>query len=100
MSVSRRLTRSFGTPRDAVDYIIDSFPIVRRKDEEAHGTYYTKQIILQIYDAMQESMRTGQPYQTRLDPFPGPPVSALQQWRSSAATTRPAMKAMGQLSQW
>ena len=27
-----------------------------------------QRVILEIYDAMAESIRTGQPYQTRLDP--------------------------------
>ncbi len=62
-------------PRDAVDYIMDTFPIVK-KDEKAHGTYRTKDTILEIYDAMAEAIRTGHPYQTRLDPPPGPPADA------------------------
>ncbi len=33
------LTRAFLTPRHAVDYIMDTFPIVKRKDEQAHGEY-------------------------------------------------------------
>jgi hypothetical protein len=61
-------------PRDAVAYIMDTFPIVRRKDEEKYnGDYRTKRVILEIYDAMQESIRTGKPYQTRLDPPPADP---------------------------
>jgi len=64
----------FPTPRDAVDYIMDTFPIVRRKDEEKRGEYRTKRVILEIYDEMAEAMRTGKPYQTRLDPPPGPPA--------------------------
>jgi hypothetical protein len=71
-----RLKGSFSTPRDAVAYIMDTFPIVRRKDEEKYnGDYRTKRVILDIYDAMQESIRTVQPYQTRLDPPPGPPTN-------------------------
>ncbi len=66
-----RLKTSFATPRDAVAYIMDTFPIVRRKDEKKYDhDYRTKRVILEIYDAMQESIRTGQPYQTRLDPPP------------------------------
>ncbi|GIV55416.1 MAG: hypothetical protein KatS3mg040_0184 [Candidatus Kapaibacterium sp.] len=42
----------FPTPRDAVAYILDQFPIVRRKDEERYGTYRTKETILQRYDQM------------------------------------------------
>ena len=64
------LTRAFPTQRDAVSYIMDTFPIVKRKDEAKHGHYRTKETILEIYDALAESMRTGQPYQTRLDPMP------------------------------
>ncbi len=67
------VTRHAPKPRDAVAYIMDTFPIVRRKDEENHGEYRTKRVILEIYDAMQESTRTGQPYQTRLDPPPADP---------------------------
>jgi hypothetical protein len=75
------LKRHFPTPRDAVAYILDTFPIVRRKDEAAHnGDYRTKRVILEIYDAMQEAIRTGNPYQTRLDPPPGPPATPLPEW--------------------
>ena len=71
------LKRHFPTPRDAVAYIMDTFPIVRRKDEEKYnGDYRTKRVVLEIYDAMQEAIRTGQPYRTRLDPPPGPPLDA------------------------
>lgn len=60
----------YGIERDDVAYIMDTFPIVKRKDEAAHGSYRTKDTILEIYDAMTEAMATGQPYQTRLDPPP------------------------------
>jgi len=69
-----RLNASFSTARDAVAYIMGTFPIVRRRDEEKHNfDYRTKRVILEIYDAMQEAIRTGQPYQTRLDPPPADP---------------------------
>ncbi|WMW65697.1 Eco57I restriction-modification methylase domain-containing protein [Nitratidesulfovibrio liaohensis] len=67
------LTKAFPTPRHAVDYIMDTFPIVRRKDEAAHGEYRTKRVILEIYDELQQAMATGKPYQTRLDPPPADP---------------------------
>ena len=51
-------------------YILETFPIVKRKDEQAHGAYRTKRVILDIYDAMQQAMETGTVYHTRLDlPF-------------------------------
>ena len=69
------LTRSFESPRSAVAYIMDTFPIVKRKDEATYsGIYRTKETILQIYDALQDSIRTGQPYQTRLSPPPADPA--------------------------
>ena len=57
--------------RDDVDYILDTFPIVRRKDEASHGEYRTKNRILAIYDAMTTATETGQPYLSVLDPPPG-----------------------------
>ncbi|MCM2370624.1 Eco57I restriction-modification methylase domain-containing protein [Aporhodopirellula aestuarii] len=80
------LRAMFHTPRDAVEYIMETFPIVKRKDiartevkNEAGevvtpGTYVTKDTILEIYDEMATAIATGVPYQTRLDPPPGPPT--------------------------
>jgi len=68
------LTKAFPTPRHAVDYILETFPIVKRRDEEEFdGDYRTKRVILEIYDALAAAMQTGQPYQTRLDPPPADP---------------------------
>jgi hypothetical protein len=63
----------YGLALDEVAYIMDTFPIVRRKDELTHGCFRTKDTILSTYAAMQEAIRTGQPYQTRLDPPPADP---------------------------
>lgn len=60
----------YGIARADVDYILDTFPIVKRKDEKEHGEYRTKRVILEIYDQMQQAIATGQPYQTLLDPPP------------------------------
>jgi SOS-response transcriptional repressor LexA len=68
------LIKYFPTPRDAVAYIIDTFPIVKRKDEEKFGSYRTKDTILNIYDALAESQRTGRPFVSPLNPPPGPPT--------------------------
>jgi hypothetical protein len=81
------LKKHFPTPRDAVAYIMDTFPIVKRKDEAAHGTYRTKDTILEIYDEMAQviaenaaAVATGREptaqYQARLNPPPGPPCDA------------------------
>ena len=68
------LLTAFPTPRHAVSYIMDTFPIVKRKDEAKHGHYRTKETILQIYDALAESIATGHPYQTLLNPPPADPA--------------------------
>jgi hypothetical protein len=67
------LKKSFPRPRDAVDYIMDTFPIVKRKDEAAYGRYRTKEMILAIYDEMQEAVKAGKEYRTRVSPPPGDP---------------------------
>jgi hypothetical protein len=54
--------------RNDVDYVMETFPIVRRHDEDAHGEYRTKLTILEVFDAMSEAIRSGKPYRTRLDP--------------------------------
>jgi hypothetical protein len=67
----------YGTNHEDADYIMDTFPIVKRKDEKKFGEYRTKRVILEIYAAMSAAIRTGQPYQRRLDPPPGPPEGGL-----------------------
>jgi hypothetical protein len=37
---------------------------------KTHGRYRTKETILEIYDAMDHAMKTGEPDQTLLDPPP------------------------------
>ena len=78
----------YGIARHDVDYIMDTFPIVKRKDEAAHGEYRTKRVILEIYDAMQQAIETGQPYQTLLDPPPADPRVAHPPRNESDVLTR------------
>ncbi|MGC4122844.1 MAG: N-6 DNA methylase [Myxococcales bacterium] len=63
----------FNLTHEELEYVMDTFPIVRKNDEKAHGEYRTKRVILEVYDAMAEAARTGKPYQTRLDPPPADP---------------------------
>jgi hypothetical protein len=63
----------YGIARDDVDYIMETFPIVKRKDAQKYGEYRTKRVILEIYDAMADAMHTGKPYSTLLDPPPADP---------------------------
>ena len=80
-----------------MEYIMETFPIVRRKDEGKYDSFYsgipfvkeccerytnpttkekgtkyaTKAVIMEIYDRMKEAMKTEIPYQTVLSPAPG-----------------------------
>ena len=63
--------RLYGIRRDDVDYIMETFPIVKRKDIAAHGCYRTKDQILAVYDAMAAADASGVAYRTILDPAPG-----------------------------
>jgi hypothetical protein len=57
----------YGISRDDAAYILDTFPIVRRKDEQQHGEYRTRCVILEMYDEMSAGVAA---YVTRLDPPP------------------------------
>ncbi|MFD3309445.1 Eco57I restriction-modification methylase domain-containing protein [Streptomyces sp. NPDC058694] len=68
----------YGISREDADYILDTFPIVRRKDEAKYGTYRTKELILAEYDRMAEAGLTldnplvdGENYTSTLTPPPG-----------------------------
>ncbi len=89
----------YGIAKGAVDHIMETFPIVKRKDVAAYGEYRTKRVILEVYDAIQQAMESGRPYQTLLDP---PPADARVAHAarcglgaSGAATARGCRKASG-----
>ena len=42
----------YGLSKDDADYILDTFPIVRRHDEAAFGSYRTKEMVLAYYNAL------------------------------------------------
>ena len=59
----------YGIARDDVDYILDTFPIVRKHDEQRFGEYRTKARILECFDAMAQAAEIS--YLSPLDPMPG-----------------------------
>jgi hypothetical protein len=76
----------YGISRDDVDYIMETFPIVKRKDEAKFGSYITKAAILDVYDQLAALPKIEVPapkgggtmlvpdvsqYVTPLDPPPG-----------------------------
>jgi hypothetical protein len=56
--------------RNDVDYILETFPIVKKKDEARYQEYRTKRMILEIYDKLAEAIKSGKPYQSCLNPPP------------------------------
>jgi hypothetical protein len=85
--------------RDDTAYILDTFPIVRRKDEAKYdGEYRTQTTILEIYDALSEATRTGQPYQTRLDPPPADPRVAHPDTRQTVAVSEEQLVQSGRIA--
>ncbi|MFE0206103.1 Eco57I restriction-modification methylase domain-containing protein [Streptomyces sp. NPDC058985] len=68
----------YGISREDADYILETFPIVRRKDEAKYGSYRTKELILAEYDRMAAAGVTldnplvdGENYTSTLTPPPG-----------------------------
>ena len=59
----------YGVARDDLGFVMDSFRAFQNNDRARFDR--TKELILDVYDAMAEAMRTGVPYQTILDPPPG-----------------------------
>ncbi|GAA4238686.1 N-6 DNA methylase [Actinomadura meridiana] len=68
----------YGIGREDVDYIMETFPIVRRKDEAKYGTYRTKELVLAEYDRMaavgvdlDRPLVDGENFTSTLTPPPG-----------------------------
>lgn len=45
----------YGISRDDASYILDTFPIVKRKDEAKYGDYRTKHLILAAFDQIDQA---------------------------------------------
>jgi len=57
----------FGVERADVEHIMETFPIVKRKDVAAFGSFRTKELILDVYDAMHAAIEAGVPYVSGLN---------------------------------
>jgi hypothetical protein len=75
-NASDALKSAFPSPRDAASHIMETFPIVKKKDLESFGTFRTKDTILSIYDDLTTAIITSTPYQTKL--FPPPAATACR----------------------
>ncbi|HNT74636.1 MAG TPA: hypothetical protein PKH77_06430 [Anaerolineae bacterium] len=43
----------YGLTREELDYILDTFPIIKRKDEGQYGEYRTKRLVLEAFDKLE-----------------------------------------------
>ena len=59
----------YGMAREDVEFVLDSFPIVRRKDESKHGCFKRKNMILDTFDRLQQSQQSGISYVSSIAPL-------------------------------
>jgi type I restriction-modification system DNA methylase subunit len=87
----------YGYDRDEVEHVLDSFWVVRDRDVKERGSYRTKALILDAYDAM--ALATPQrPFESHLRPGPGDPEASHRaksdedrgQWSPGAVIDAPA----------
>ncbi len=60
----------YGINQDDAAWILDTFWVIRQKDEKAYGEYRTKRVILECHAAMAQAITSGIPYTSPLDPPP------------------------------
>jgi len=61
----------YSIQRDDVDFMLEGFPIVKRKDKQKFGSFQAKHRILRIYDQLATAIQAGVPYRSDLDPPTG-----------------------------
>nr|WP_092883528.1 N-6 DNA methylase [Actinopolymorpha cephalotaxi] len=61
----------YGLDRADAEHVLDSFPVLHKKEERDHGEFRTKRLVLTAYDAMSNAAETGVPFTSPLDPPPG-----------------------------
>ena len=71
----------YGIARNEVDYIMETFPNVKKKDVATYGSFRTKELILEAYDRMQRAIETGAPYEPPNLSSPRPPSPTVQDGR-------------------
>lgn len=60
----------YGIPRDDVEYILETFTVLRSREEKQHGFYRTMSLVLREYDAMQSAVDGGTSHRSALVPPP------------------------------
>jgi hypothetical protein len=73
----------YGCAEEDVDYVMETFLTVKRRDEAKFGHYRTKSLILDVYRKMADAMTADLPFATTLDPPPADPRIAHEATRSA-----------------
>lgn len=60
----------YGLSRDEFSDVLDTFPVVARRDLEKHGQYRTKRITLEAFDVMSTASRTGAQHESKSSSAP------------------------------
>lgn len=71
------LSRHFPTPKDAAVHLLNSFWLVRGKDEHAHSRYRTAETILELYERFTSAYRNRSDWRSPLNPPPGTATKRL-----------------------
>jgi hypothetical protein len=56
----------YGLNKDSIDFVMETFPIIKRKDVDHHGCYLTKQMILDYLDLMLAAWSTSEGYISKI----------------------------------
>ena len=76
MNVACVIPEFSGLPRENVDNVLGTFPVVRKNEEREFGEYRTRRVVQEVCGAMAEAVRTGAAYVTRLEPGPADGMAA------------------------
>ena len=85
----------YGLHRDELAYILDTFPVVRRKDEARYGEFRTKRLVLEAYDRLVGNEMIPPEARARAQES----VLAKASQPAVVPTAKPARKATGSLAQ-
>jgi hypothetical protein len=63
----------YGLEKADLEYVMETFHVVRDREVTAFGSYRTKELILEVFKNMAKAIETGEPYETILSPPPADP---------------------------
>jgi hypothetical protein len=71
--IDAALLHLYQLTKSQAEWLIDSFTVLRKYEEDDHGKFRTKHLVMGIYDEMAAAKHARRAYQTRLDPPPADP---------------------------